>query len=86
MIFAFFCDESVMETFYKEVYNMQKKICNIKELSIYIQTSIPQIRKLVKEKKIPYFRVGNRIKFDMNEVDKWIEKLQENESKISLFI
>lgn len=65
---------------------MQKNICNIKELSIYLQTSIPQIRKLVREKKIPYFRVGNRIKFDLNEINKWIEKLQEKEAEMSVFI
>lgn len=65
---------------------MQKNICNIKELSIYLQTSIPQIRKLVCEKKIPYFRVGNRIKFDLNEINKWIEKLQEKEAEMSVFI
>lgn len=65
---------------------MQKNICNIKELSIYLQTSIPQIRKLVREKKIPYFRVGNRIKFDLNEINKWIEKLQKKEAEMSVFI
>ncbi|HJJ08475.1 MAG TPA: helix-turn-helix domain-containing protein [Bacilli bacterium] len=65
---------------------MQKNICNIKELSIYLQTSIPQIRKLVREKKIPHFRVGNRIKFDLNEINKWIEKLQEKEAEMSVFI
>lgn len=65
---------------------MQKNICNIKELSIYLQTSIPQIRKLVREKKIPHFRVGNRIKFDLNEINKWIEKLQEKEVEMSVFI
>lgn len=65
---------------------MQKNICNIKELSIYLQTSIPQIRKLVREKKIPHFRVGNRIKFDLNEINKWIEKLQEKEAEMSVLI
>lgn len=65
---------------------MQKNICNIKELSIYLQTSIPQIRKLVREKKIPHFRVGNRIKFDLNGINKWIEKLQEKEAEMSVFI
>ncbi len=64
---------------------MTKEICNIKELSLYLQTSIPEIRKLVREKKIPHFRVGNRIKFDINEINKWVEKLQEETSKNSLF-
>lgn len=65
---------------------MTKEICNIKELSIYIKISIPEIRKLVREKKIPYFRVGNRIKFDIKEINKWIENLQEKETKNSLFL
>lgn len=65
---------------------MQKNICDIKELSTYLQTSIPQIRKLVREKRIPYFRVGNRIKFDLNTINKWIEKLQEKETEMSVFI
>ena len=64
---------------------MTKEICDIKELSTYIKTSVPKIRKLVREKKIPYFRVGNRIKFDINEIDKWVEKLQDKEGKNSLF-
>ena len=65
---------------------MQKNICNVKQLSNYLQTSIPQIRKLVREKTIPYFRVGNRIKFDLNEINKWIEKSQEKELEMSVFI
>ena len=65
---------------------MTKNICDIKELSLYIKTSIPEIRKLVREKKIPYFRVGNRIKFDINEINKWLENLQEKEIKNSLFL
>lgn len=65
---------------------MTKYICNIRELSNYLQISTSQIRKLVREKKIPHFRVGNRIKFDLNEIDKWIENLQENEVKYSVFI
>lgn len=65
---------------------MTKEICDIKELSIYIKISIPEVRKLVREKKIPHFRVGNRIKFDIKEINKWIEKLQEKEAKNSLFL
>ena len=64
---------------------MTKEICDIKELSNYLKISIPEIRKLVREKKIPNFRLGNRIKFDLKEINKWIEKLQEKETKKSLF-
>ena len=65
---------------------MTKNICDIKELSTYLKVSIPQVRKLVRAKMIPYFRIENRYKFDINEVNKWIENLQENEGKNILFL
>lgn len=64
---------------------MTKEICNLKELSNYLKISISEIRKLVREKKIPHFRLGNRIMFDLKTINNWIEKLQEKESKTSLF-
>lgn len=64
---------------------MTKEICNLKDLSNYLKISISEIRKLVREKKIPHFRLGNRIMFDLKSVNSWLEKLQEKESKTSLF-
>ncbi len=64
---------------------MNKNICDIKELSQYLKISIPEIRKLVREKKIPNFRLGNRIKFDLNKIDKWLEDLEKKANTSSLF-
>lgn len=64
---------------------MTKDICNIKDLSSYLKISISEIRKLVKQKRIPNFRLGNRIMFDLVEVNKWVEKLAEQESISSIF-
>lgn len=64
---------------------MTKDICNIVELSNYLKISIPEVRKLVRTKKIPYFRIGNRIKFDLLTINSWVEKLQEKETKKSPF-
>lgn len=64
---------------------MTKELCNIKELSNYLKISIPEIRKLVRERRIPNFRLGNRIMFDLNEVNKWIDKLAKQESINSIF-
>lgn len=64
---------------------MTKEICDIKGLSSYLKISISEIRKLVREKKIPNFRLGNRIMFDLIEVNKWVEKLAEKESLNSIF-
>ena len=64
---------------------MTKEICNLKELSNYLKISISEIRKLKQKKKIPHFRLGNRIMFDLKTINNGIEKLQEKESKTSLF-
>lgn len=61
-----------------------KTILDLKEISNYLNISDSMIRKLVREKRIPFFRIGNRLKFDINEINKWIEKLGKEESKNSL--
>ena len=53
-----------------------KEIYNIKELSNYLKISPSEIRKLVRQNQIPYFRVGNRIKFEKQSINEWIEKQQ----------
>ena len=62
-----------------------KKILDIKQLSTYLQVSISEIRKLVRQKNIPYFRIGNRLKFDLANINLWIEELEEKNKKILLF-
>lgn len=60
---------------------MTNNICGIKDLSKYLDISESEIRKLVRGKMIPYFRLGNRIKFRLTEIEKWIKQLEENEGK-----
>ena len=62
-----------------------KKILDIKQLSTYLQVSISEIRKLVRQRNIPYFRIGNRLKFDLANINLWIEELEEKNKKILLF-
>lgn len=64
---------------------MAKEIINIQELSSYLKISIPEIRKLVRQSNIPYFRIGNRLKFDLANINLWIEELEEKNKKILLF-
>lgn len=65
---------------------MTKEICDIQELSGYLKVSVSEIRKLVREKRVPFFRVGNRLRFDLKKIDNWLEKLEEIEVKNSLFL
>lgn len=63
---------------------MIKEIYDIKKLSIYLDISVSEIRKLVREKRIPYFRLGNRIKFDLKKINIWLEDKEEIESQTML--
>lgn len=60
---------------------MTKEVCDIKELSNYLKISIPEIRKLVRSKRIPHFRIGNRYKFDLKKINLWVEELEQKEGK-----
>lgn len=46
---------------------------NVKEISEYLKCSESLIRKYVRNKSIPYFRVGNRLYFRKESVDLWIQ-------------
>ena len=41
-----------------------RKVLNVKEVKDYLSVSESTIRKLVRENKIPYFRVASKILFD----------------------
>ena len=64
---------------------MTKELCDIKELSSYLKVSIPEIRKLVRERRIPNLRIGKMIKFDLVSINKWLENLEEEQARKSVF-
>ena len=65
---------------------MTKEICDIKELSNYLKISVSEIRKLVRAKRIPHFRLGNRIKFDLKKINSWLDDMEAEESKKYILI
>ncbi len=64
---------------------MKNNVCGIKELSNYLDISVSEVRKLTRAKMIPHFRLGNRIKYRLTEIEKWIKQLEETEGKNPLF-
>lgn len=48
------------------------QIFNAKELADYLQCSVSSIRTLVRNKQIPYFRIGSKLNFNKEAVDTWI--------------
>jgi excisionase family DNA binding protein len=50
-----------------------EKYLTVFELSKYIKRSTGATRNLVLRRKIPYRKVGGRLLFDKDEIDKWIK-------------
>lgn len=65
---------------------MNKEVCDIKRVANYLNVSISFIRKLVRAKQIPCYRIGNRLRFDLNEIDQWVELHKQEESKSFLLL
>ncbi len=57
---------------------MAKIILNIKELADYLNCSISTIRNLLRKGELPHFRIGKKIYFKKESIDKWVDG---NESK-----
>lgn len=64
---------------------MEKEICGIKEVAKYLNISESGVRKLVREKRIPYFKVLSCIKFDLKEINKWVNESAKRVSINSIF-
>jgi len=52
---------------------IQKRLLNITELSEMIGIKPNTIYHWVSQKKIPYVKIGNRTKFDIEVINKWIK-------------
>jgi excisionase family DNA binding protein len=66
-------------------FDMEKEICGIKEIAKYLNISESGVRKLVREKRIPYFKVLSCIKFDIKEINKWVNESTKRESKVNYY-
>lgn len=58
-----------------------RKVLNVKELKDYLSISESTVRKLVREKKIPHFRIASKILFDQDVIDKWLDEQQKDNYK-----
>mgnify|MGYP001860954677 FL=1 len=57
---------------------MASNMFDVKQLAEYLNVSISLIRKLVKNKNIPYVRLGVKILFSKIEIDKWLLEQQKD--------
>lgn len=50
-----------------------EEVFDVKELTKYLRCSESTVRKLIRQKEIPNFRVANRIFFKRALIDTWIQ-------------
>ena len=60
-----------------------RKVLNVKEVKDYLSVSESTIRKLVRENKIPYFRIASKILFDQEKIDQWVDSQQLEFKKVN---
>ena len=51
---------------------MNRIVFNVKEVAKYLSVSESTIRKLIREKKIPHYRIFSKILFDKGVIDRWL--------------
>ena len=58
---------------------MEKRYIGPQELSQYLDMKPDTIYSWIWQRKIPHFKVGGRVKFDLLEIDEWLKakKVQE---------
>ena len=66
----------LMETNHELRANPPKQL-NVRELAQYLGVCERTIRNLVYERKVPFFRIGQRVLFRLEAIDRWIDEREE---------
>lgn len=52
----------------------EKRFIGIKELAEYLDVKVATLYSWTFQKKIPYYKIGRLVKFDLQEIDKWMKE------------
>lgn len=53
---------------------INKRLLTPKEVSEYLGISVKGIYNMVYRRQIPFVKIGGRLKFDIRDIDNWIEE------------
>lgn len=51
----------------------RRPLVNIERLALYLSDTERHIRRLVHERRIPHLTVGKLIRFDLDDIDRWLD-------------
>lgn len=54
---------------------------NKREVAKFLGLSVSMINKLVLSKKIPFYKMGAAVRFNLDEIKKWVEERKEGGEK-----
>lgn len=58
---------------------MEKRFISPQELSQFLDMKPDTIYSWIWQRKIPYFKIGSRVKFDLKEIDVWLKAKKREE-------
>jgi excisionase family DNA binding protein len=57
---------------------MEKRLIDINEAGEYLRVSKNTIYSWICQRKIPFVKMGRLVRFDLRDIDKWVEKNKVN--------
>ncbi|MCA1011383.1 helix-turn-helix domain-containing protein [Halobacillus halophilus] len=61
---------------------MERTTLTVKELASYLGLSVDLVYRLVRENEISYVRIGRRILFKKDSVERWLDAQEMNKEKM----
>ena len=56
-----------------------ERLVDIEELSTILSISVGSIYNLVSQRRIPFVKIGRRLRFDTGDISQWVEGQKEEE-------
>lgn len=51
----------------------RSRLLSAQEVAVRLGTSPRHVRRLVEQKRIPYLKIGHFVRFDPDEIERWVE-------------
>lgn len=65
----------MLQSWYKKLAMEYPSILNVREAAKYLRISESIVRRLVREERIPFFKIERRYLFSRTVVDNWVKEL-----------